>query len=143
MQKGNRGQTAQSDLLSWKMESLFPPIFPPIPCRSRYLISFVFLTVENKAFAHATTEERNYLHPLQSLGSFHTDYPVKSQSNPLRMNVQELLSSTGNMKKPELMETKQFVPNPISLSDRIRVCIQIVNFRVLFPLDYFGNMNKV
>lgn len=39
---------------SWKMESLFPPIH----YRSRYLISFVFCTAEDKVFAHPKTAER-------------------------------------------------------------------------------------
>ena len=47
------------------------------------------------------------------------------------------------MKKPRLMEMKQFVPHPTTPSDRSRVRTEAVSLRVLLSLDYFREMNKV
>lgn len=43
------------------------------------------------------------------------------------------------MKKPRLMEMKQFVPSPTAPNERARVCTEVVNF----ILNYFGKINRV
>lgn len=37
---------------------------------------------------------------------------------------------------------KYFVPSPTAPSDRARVCTQVMNFRVLLPLDYSDRLKR-
>lgn len=114
---------------------------PPISDRSSYLTFFVLHTLKDTAFTHLTTEPTTMALTGLSLQPFHTDYPMRSHNNPMRMNVQGLSFPTGDMKKPGLREMKQRVPSPSK--KQTRVCTQVVNFRIILPLHYVGKMNKI